>query len=110
MSNSSEKLFGTVSNLADILGYQPNSIVSRALIDKKVGTVTLFSFDTGQGLSDHTAPYDAIVLIIDGEADVNLDGVQHRVKTGEAVFMGSGQMHNLRAPMPFKMLLIMVRE
>jgi len=96
--------------LADLANYQEGSIVSRTLIDKKAGTVTVFAFDEGQGLSEHTAPYDAIVYIIDGEAEIVISGKIIPAKEGEMVIMPAHQPHALKAVKKFKMLLIMIRS
>ena len=96
--------------LADLVNYQEDSIVSRTLIDKKAGTVTVFAFDEGQGLSEHTAPYDAIVYIIDGEAEIVISGKIITAKEGEMVIMPAHQPHALKAVKKFEMLLIMIRS
>jgi quercetin dioxygenase-like cupin family protein len=96
--------------LADLVNYQEDSIVSRTLIDKKAGTVTVFAFDEGQGLSEHTAPYDAIVYIIDGEAEIVISGKIITAKEGEMVIMPAHQPHALKAVKKYKMLLIMIRS
>jgi quercetin dioxygenase-like cupin family protein len=85
-------------------------VVSRTLIDKKAGTVTLFAFDKEQGLSEHTAPYDALVQIIDGEAEVTISSKTHRLKEGEVIIMPANEPHALKAVGKFKMLLIMIRS
>ena len=105
-----EKLIGHQANTIDLLDYQEGSIVSRTLIDKKAGTVTLFAFDEGQGLSEHTAPFDALVHIIDGEAEITISGKTLQVKGGEMVVMPANQPHALRALKRFKMILIMIRQ
>jgi quercetin dioxygenase-like cupin family protein len=96
--------------LADLVNYQEDSIVSRTLIDKKAGTVTVFAFDEEQGLSEHTAPYDAIVYIIDGEAEIIISGKIITAKEGEMVIMPAHQPHALKAVKKFEMLLIMIRS
>ncbi len=96
--------------LADLVSYQPGSIVSRTLVQKQGGTVTLFAFDAGQGLSEHTAPFDAIVVILDGEGEITIGGTQVAARTGQAVLMPANVPHAIRAPRRFKMLLVMVRE
>ena len=80
-------LASAVLNIKDLVSYQTGSVVSRTLIDKSVGTVTVFAFDHGQGLSEHTAPFDALVQIIDGTADITIDGSLHTVKEGEMIIM-----------------------
>jgi quercetin dioxygenase-like cupin family protein len=84
--------------------------VSRTLIDKKTGTVTLFAFDKQQGLSEHTAPYDALVQIIDGEAEVTISGKKHQLKQGEMIIMPANKPHALKAIERFKMMLVMIRS
>jgi len=96
--------------LADLINYQEGSIVSRTLIDKKAGTVTVFAFDEGQGLSEHTAPYDAIVYLVDGEAEIVISGKIIPAKEGEIVIIPAHKPHALKAGKKFKMLLIMVRS
>ena len=96
--------------LADLVNYQEDSIVSRTLIDKKAGTVTVFAFDEGQGLSEHTAPYDAIVYIIDGEAEIIISGKIITAKEGEMVIMPANQPHALKAVRRFKMMLVMIKS
>lgn len=99
-----------VTKLADLVEYQEGSVVSRELVRKQAGTVTVFAFDAGQGLSEHTAPFDAIVNVLDGSADVSIDGVPHRVGAGEFIVMPAGRPHSLSAVTRFKMLLVMIRE
>lgn len=102
-------LIGHAHHLAALVGCQPGSVVSRTLIDKQVGTLTLFAFDDGQGLSEHTSPYDAFVQIVDGAADITIGGTVHRVTAGEMIIMPANVPHALRAAGPFKMLLVMIR-
>jgi quercetin dioxygenase-like cupin family protein len=97
-------------NLSALIGVQPGSVVSRTLINKKTGTVTLFAFDKGQGLSEHTAPYDALVYILDGIVDVTISGVVQRLSAGEMVIMPANDPHALEGVEPFKMLLIMIKS
>ena len=106
----SEKLAGKVVRLADLVDYQDGAVVSREIINKKTGTVTLFAFDKGQGLSEHTAPFDALVYIIDGEADITISGKTLRLKEGEMVIMPANQPHALKAVGKFKMILTMIRS
>jgi quercetin dioxygenase-like cupin family protein len=94
---------------ASMVGYQDGSVVSRTLVDKPVGTVTMFSFEEGQGLSEHTAPYDALVQILDGEAAITVGGQPMTAKAGDMVLMPANVPHALRAEQRFKMLLIMIR-
>jgi quercetin dioxygenase-like cupin family protein len=96
--------------LADLINYQEGSVVSRTIIDKKTGTVTLFAFDEGQGLSEHTAPFDALVYLLDGEAEIVISGKVFLLKEGEIVIMPANEPHALRATKRFKMLLIMIKS
>jgi quercetin dioxygenase-like cupin family protein len=101
---------GQTHKVLDLAGYQTGSIVSREIISQKTGTVTIFAFDKGQQLSEHTAPYDAMVLCVDGEADVTISGQAHRIQKGEMIIMPANQPHALKALKKFKMLLIMIRS
>jgi quercetin dioxygenase-like cupin family protein len=104
------KIVGHALNLGDLLQYQDGAVVSRTLLDKDAGTVTLFAFDKGEGLSEHTAPYDAMVQVLDGEAEIKISGKANRVKAGELIIMPANKPHALRAVEKFKMLLIMIRS
>jgi quercetin dioxygenase-like cupin family protein len=96
--------------LAERVSYQNGSIVSQEIASKKAGSVTIFAFDSGQGLSEHTAPYDAIVEIVDGEAEITVSGKTVTAGRGELVIMPAGEPHSLKAVKRFKMLLIMIRS
>jgi len=96
--------------LADLVEYQKGSIVSRTIIDKKTGTVTLFAFDEGQGLTEHTAPFDALVHILDGQAEAVISDRPIRLKEGQAVVMPANQPHALRALTKLKFILTMIRS
>jgi quercetin dioxygenase-like cupin family protein len=104
------KLEVKTTKLIDLIDYQEGSIVSRIIIEKETGTVTLFAFDEGQGLSEHTAPYDAIVQVLNGEAKVTISGKTISVKEGEMTIMPGNQPHAISAATPFKMLLTMIRS
>jgi quercetin dioxygenase-like cupin family protein len=108
--NGPEGLVAEVNRLVDLVAYQRESVVSRTLIDRKTGTVTLFSFDEGQGLSEHTAPFDALVCLLDGEAEISISGKPLHLREGEMVIMPANQPHALKAVKKFKMLLIMIRS
>jgi len=95
---------------SDLVAAQAGAVVSRTLIKKASGTVTVFAFDAGEGLSEHTAPFDALVLDLEGEADISISGTPHRVNVGQILKLPAGQPHAVRAVTPFKMLLIMIRE
>ena len=100
---------GKAIELAAGVDYAGGSVVSKTILDKKTGTLTLFAFDQGQGLSEHTSPYDATVHIVDGVAELTVGGVPNQVKAGELFIMPAGVPHSLRAVERFKMLLIMIR-
>jgi quercetin dioxygenase-like cupin family protein len=106
----SENLLGKVLNMAALVEYQKGAVVSRQIINKPTGTVTVFAFDKGEGLSEHTAPFDALVQIVDGEAEVTISGKANRLVAGEMIIMPAGQPHALKAPARFKMALIMIRS
>jgi quercetin dioxygenase-like cupin family protein len=103
-------LVGKVAKLTDLVSYQEDAVVSKTIVEKKSGTVTLFAFDEGQGLSEHTAPYDALVCILDGEAAITISGRTHRVKEGAAILMPANEPHALEGPGKFKMMLTMIRS
>ena len=107
---STENLEAKVVTLTDLINYQSGSVVSRQLIKKNTGNVTLFAFDKGEGLSEHTAPFDALVYILDGSAEITISGKSHQLKTGEMIIMPANQPHALKAPERFKMLLIMIKS
>ena len=109
MTAPDETLIGRAQTLAELVQYQPGAVVSRTLIDKQIGTLTLFAFDAGQGLSEHTAPYDAFVQVVDGTADISIAGNAHRVVAGQMIIMPANIPHALRAVGRFKMLLVMIR-
>ncbi|MHC3129916.1 MAG: cupin domain-containing protein [Candidatus Bathyarchaeota archaeon] len=96
--------------LVDLIEYQEGSVVSRTIIDKETGTVTLFAFDEGQGLSEHTAPFDALVHTLDGEVEVTISGKKFPLTKGEVIIMPANQPHALRAIKRFKMLLTMIKS
>jgi quercetin dioxygenase-like cupin family protein len=104
-----ESLKGVPIDLAAHVEYAAGSVVSKTLLDKRTGTLTLFSFDTGQGLSEHTSPYDATVQVLDGEAELVIGGNPVRARAGQLVIMPAGVPHSVRASQRFKMLLIMIR-
>ena len=100
---------GRALDLTGLVGYQEGAVVSRTLIDKQVGTLTLFAFAAGQGLSEHTAPYDAFVQVLDGVAEISIAGSGHRLESGQAIIMPANVPHAVRAEEQFKMLLVMIR-
>ena len=107
---SNKQIKGVAISLADLLDYQKDSIVSREIVKKDTGTVTLFAFDKGQGLSEHTAPFDAIVHILDGQAQVNISAKRHLLSKGQLIIMPANKPHSLKAIRRFKMLLIMIKS
>jgi quercetin dioxygenase-like cupin family protein len=94
----------------ELVDYQEGSVVSRTLIDKEMGTVTFFSFADGQGLSEHTSPYDAMVQIIEGKTSIKIAGEEHILNNGEMIIMPANKPHALKAIEPFKMMLTMIRK
>ena len=98
-----------VKQLVDLLQYQEGSIVSRVMLKNKGGTVTLFAFDAGEGLSEHTAPFDALVVATDGEAEIEIAGDKFTVRRGETIILPANLPHAVKAVTQFKMLLIMIR-
>lgn len=109
MAAAAKHDLGVPENLETLIGYQSASVVSRTLIKKPAGTVTLFAFDAGEGLSEHTAPYDALIVLLDGEAEVQIAKETHAVKKGQALLLPANVPHALRATSKFKMMLTMIR-
>ena len=105
-----EMPIGEVVRLIDLVNYQEGAVVSRTLVNRTTGTVTLFAFDEGQGLSEHTAAFDALVLLLEGEAEITVSGKPLRTTAGEAVLIPANQPHSLKALSRFKMLLTMIRS
>ena len=107
---NSDNLLGKAVKLIDLVSYNEGSIVSRTIIDKTTGTCTLFAFAEGQGLSEHTAPFDALVYLLDGEAEVTISGKALYLKEGDMVIMPANEPHALRAIKRFKMMLVMIKS
>lgn len=105
-----DKLLAQALKVADLVDYQEGSVVSRTIMDKGTGTLTLFAFGEGQGLSEHTAPFDALVYLLDGEAEVTISGKTLRLSKDEMVIMPANEPHALKAIKKFKMMLVMVRS
>ncbi len=101
---------GGVQPLKDLIQTQSGSVVSRTLIKKPAGTVTAFAFDRDEGLSEHAAPFEALVVGVEGEAEVRIDGVPHTVRAGDLLALPANHPHAVKAASPFKMLLIMIRD
>ncbi len=97
-------------SMVDLVDYQDGSIVSKTVIDKKTGTVTLFAFDQGQGLSEHTAPFDALVQVLDGEVEIKISNEPYILGKGEMIIMPAHHPHALKARIRFKMLLTMIKD
>jgi quercetin dioxygenase-like cupin family protein len=105
-----DKAFDTkMSKLTDLVDYQDGAVVSREIINQKSGSVTLFAFDEGQGLSEHMAPFDAMVYLLDGEAKITISGNSLNLKQGEMIIMPANQLHSLKATNRFKMVLTMIK-
>lgn len=99
-----------IENLKELIDYQDDSVVSREIIRKSTGTITLFAFDKSQGLSEHTAPFDAMVQILDGEAEITISGKAYHLKEGQMIILPVNEVHALKAISKFKMLLVMIRS
>ena len=110
LSQAPEALVGQTVSLRELLDYQEASVVSRTLIKKTAGTVTLFAFDKGEGLSEHTAPFDALVHLLDGEAEITISGKPHRLTEGQMIIMPANEPHALMALSRFKMMLVMIKS
>ncbi len=109
MNTTDNELYGQTANLAGLIDIQKASVVSKTLINRDAGTVTLFAFDQGESLSEHTAPFDALVTVVEGSMEVTIGGAGHTVSAGEALIMPADIPHALRAAAPAKMLLVMVK-
>ena len=105
-----DELKGKVLVLKDLVNYQDGTVASRMIVNRKAGSITLFSFDEDEGLSEHTAPYDAVVTILDGECEVWVAGKTFQMKGGETIIFPANAPHALSAITRFKMMLIMIRE
>lgn len=108
--DENNKILAKIMHGAGSIAYQNDSVVSKTLINKPTGTVTLFSFDVGQGLSEPTAPFDAMVYILDGKAEITISGTSYTVNTGEILIMPANEPHALKAMEKFKMMLIMIKS
>lgn len=103
-------ILGQAADIQGLVGYQDGAVVSKEIIKREKGTVTLFAFDEGQGLSEHTAPFDALVCILDGEAEISIVGQPQTVKKDQIIIMPANKPHALKALKRFKMLLVMIRS
>ena len=104
------KILSQVVNLAHLVDYQEDSVVSRTIVDKNTGTVTLFAFGKGQALSEHTAPFDALVYVLEGEAGITISGESSYLKGGETIIMPADKPHAVEALNRFKMMLVMIKS
>jgi len=105
-----DNLAAQVLHTVNLVGYQEGAVVSRTLINQKTGSVTLFAFDAGQELSEHTAPYDALVQVLDGETDISIAGQTYQLQAGDSIIMPAHDPHSVKAVTKFKMLLTMIRS
>ena len=110
MADGEKDLLGRVLGIQGLIDYQDGAVVSRQIIKKDIGTVTAFAFDAGEGLSEHTAPFDALVYVYDGEAEVTIAGKASTVGSGELIIMPANKPHSLQARVRFKMMLVMIRS
>ena len=109
MAEKSVDMKGKAVKLKELVEYQKGSVVSRTVIDKKSGTVTLFAFDEGEGLSEHTAPYDAMLIDLEGNIEVRISGANNRLEEGDVIIMPANKPHALKALTRFKMMLVMIK-
>ena len=100
----------SVAKVAELINYQEGAVVSREIVKKPQGNVTLFAFDEGQGLTEHTSPFDALVQVLEGVAEITIAGQSHRVRGGELILMPAHQPHALMAVERYKMILTMIRS
>jgi len=107
---NTQNVIGRVMQLDAVVAYQEGSVVSREIIKKDVGSVTIFAFDKGQGLSEHTAPFDALVNVIEGEAEIIISGSSNLLKSGDFIIMPANKPHSLQAIEKFKMVLTMIKK
>lgn len=108
-ADASSELTGVASQ-SDVVAYQAGAVVSRTLIKSPGGTVTAFAFDAGEGLSEHTAPFDALVWMIEGEAEISISGKAHSIRGGQLLMLPARQPHAVKAITRFKMLLVMIKS
>ena len=109
MSEQAINLSEGANDLASMIAVQPHAVVSRTLVNKPVGTITLFAFDAGEGLSEHTAPYDALVHVVEGEAKIHISSKENIVQAGQIILLPANQPHALKAITSLKMMLTMIR-
>jgi quercetin dioxygenase-like cupin family protein len=107
-TSTAKDLSGAIAQ-SDLVQYQPGTVISRALLKKPTGTVTAFAFDAGEGLSEHTTPFDALILMVDGEAEITIAGVTHKIKASDILMLPAHQPHAVKALTKFKMILVMIK-
>jgi quercetin dioxygenase-like cupin family protein len=104
-----QEIKGIPFDVASAVAYAPGSVVSKTILDKGIGSITIFSFDKGEGLSEHTSPFDAVVHVVDGVSEIKVGGKPHTVSAGQMIIMPAHIPHSLKATSAFKMLLVMIR-
>ena len=105
-----QSLISTITGIKDVIDYQDGSIVSRTIIKKATGTVTFFAFDKGESLSEHSAPFDALVIVLEGKTEIKISGEPYVLSEGEMIIMPANEPHGLNAMEKFKMLLVMIKD
>jgi quercetin dioxygenase-like cupin family protein len=110
MTGQMEDIHGRTGKLADLVDVQNQSVVSHEILNRPAGTITIFAFDKGQGLSEHTAPFDAFVFIPEGRVEITIEGKAHALNAGDTIIMPANRPHALKAIEPFKMLLVMIKS
>lgn len=105
-----QSLISTITKINDVIDYQDGAVVSRTIIKKPTGTITFFAFDKGESLSEHSAPFDAVVSVIEGKVDIKISGKSFILNKGEMIIMPADEPHGLTALEKFKMLLIMIKD
>lgn len=101
---------GEAVNMSGLIEIQTGGVVSRTIVKQKAGTVTVFAFDAGEGLSEHSTPFEALLIAVDGEAEITINSIAHPLRTGEMIRLPASEPHAVKAVTPFKMLLIMIRD
>ncbi|MBP8612565.1 MAG: cupin domain-containing protein [Candidatus Atribacteria bacterium] len=109
-NESTNELFENASKLKELVAYEKGSVVSKTLINRSTGTITLFSFDEGQSLSEHAAPFDAFVYIVDGVGEISIAGKPFQLSEGDAIIIPANKPHAVKATKKFKMLLVMIKS
>lgn len=110
MGKQKEVKKADILDVASLVEYKKESIISRTILDKKCGTITVFAFGQGEGLSEHSAPFDAVVQVLDGEVEIRISGIPHILKKGQMIIMPANKPHALTASKRFKMILTMIKK